>query len=617
MHAAVVAGLASAALSQQAALPEAREGSPTALASGHDLVERHCVECHTGENAEGQFDVEALWAAAPDDERARRARLALQRVRSRTMPPPDADVQPDAAARRGLFEAFAALVPSAPGERIARARRLSRDAYVRTVRDLCGVDFDAREALPEDVRVHGFDDLGDGPGVAAADFEAWFDAATAIAERMCTADPKVSVVDPAADFDAALRAFVRRAFRRVPTTEELASRTALRERVRTTGADEAAARAAVVRSVLASPAFLLRTEAGEVEAPNRLTPHELAVRLSYLLTGTMPDAELAAAADGGALREVAALQDHARRLLAKDGGRTFGARFVAQWLRAVDVLAANADFRRYPEIWNHGLRPAFLEEIVQLGAEIARENGSVLWLVDCDHAWLDARLASHYGLPKPSGDGFVRVSLPDRRRGGVLGSGAMAMVSSFPLRTSPVLRGRYVLDQLLLANVPPPPPGAGSLPPDDVPVDGASLRAQLERHRRDAKCASCHASMDPLGFALESYDVLGRWRDEVHGQPVDRTGELPDGTTLDGPVALKDELLRREDEFVHAFASQLATFAIGRAMVPADEPELLRIADACLAGEHRFLPLLDALLASPLFSLRDPWLPLRESGGPR
>lgn len=593
--------LVPAALAQDPATASTREVAP--------VVQKHCAECHEGEAAEKGFRIDGMTAEA--------AVLALSRIRSRTMPPPDAEMQLDATSRRALVEALCVLVPSEPGERLARPRRLSREAYVRTVRDLCGVDFASRDALPEDVRVHGFDDLGDGPGVAAADFEAWFDAATSIAERMRSLEPQPAIVDPAADFDAALRAFLRRALRRPPADDEVAARVALRERVLAGGGDEGLARTAVVRSVLASPAFLLRTEFGEIDQPNRRTSHEFAVQLSYLLTSSMPDDELAAAADRGELRNAVSLQAHARRLLAKEGGRAFGARFVAQWLRAVDVLAQNADFRRYPEIWNHGLRPAFLEEIVQLCAEIARENGSVLWLVDCDHAWLDARLAAHYGLPKPDGEGFVRVPLPDRRRGGVLGSGAMAMVSSFPLRTSPVLRGRYVLEHLLDANVPPPPPGAGSLPADDAPIEGASLRTQLERHRRDAKCASCHAAMDPLGFALESYDVLGRVRTEVHGQPVDQKGELPDGTSLDGPIALKDELLRREDEFVHAFASRLATFAIGRAMVPADEPELLRIVDACRAGQNRFLSLLDALLASPLFLLRDASLPLRESGGPR
>lgn len=590
-------------------------GSPT---PEQKSVTTHCAECHEGAEAEGGFRIESLWAADADpSDVARSARHAMRRVRSRTMPPPDAEVQPSARTRVELAATFAALVPSAPGDRVATARRLSREAYVRTVRDLCGVELDSREQLPEDARIHGFDDLGDAAGMSPAQFEAYFDLAGAIAAKMQSLTPRPPVVDPDAPFAPALETFLARAFRRPPEPDEVASRQRLHDAQIANGSSEADGRVAVVRSVLASPAFLLRTEAGEADAPNRLSPHELAVRLSYLLTATMPDDELAAAAGRGELRDAAALQRHARRLLAKDGGRTFAQRFVAQWLRAVDVLAANADFRRYPEIWNHGLRPAFLEEIVQLGAEIARDDGSVLWLVDCDHAWLDARLAAHYGLPKPEGDGFVRVSLPDRRRGGVLGSGAMAMVSSYPLRTSPVLRGRWVLDQLLDAETPPPPPGAGSLPPDDGPKHGASLRAQLVAHRRDPKCASCHASIDPLGFALEPFDVLGRWRTELHGEPVDSRGELPDGTAIEGPIALKDELLRRKDELVRAFAARLATFAVGRPMLPADEPEVLRIATACSDADARFLPLLDALLASPLFLLRDPDVPLREAGGAR
>jgi len=549
----------------------------------------------------------AATAADPATQRHERAQTALQRVRSRTMPPPDADEQPDPAARAALVAAFASLAPAEPGARVASARRLTRLQFERSVRDLVGVSWSARDQLPEDPRVHGFDTIGDASGVTPSLFEVYVRAASAIADAVL-ADPQrreraFPAAMPRAD---AIQQLLRRAFRRPPHDDEVADRVALFDDASAaTGSDERAL-AAVLQSVFASPAFLLRTEVGRVDAPARLTDHELAGRLSYLLAASTPDDALLAAADRGELSAPGGLAAPARRLLAADGGRAFADDFGAQWLRFRDVLVANADFRRYPQIWNGALRPAFYEEAASFFAAVARDDLSVLTLLDSDFTYANQTLAKHYGLPPVAGDAFVRVALPDRRRGGVLGMGAMLMVASYPLRTSPVQRGRWILDALLDQTPPPPPPGVGSLPAEDTPKGDQSLRAQLEHHRSARACASCHAHMDPLGFALENYDVLGQWRDELHGQRVDAAAALPDGGRLDGPGALKDALLARGDEFVRAFAARLLAFAIGRPMLPADEAELRRIVAASAAGGHRFAALLDAVLASPLFVLRDP-----------
>jgi hypothetical protein len=184
--------------------------------------------------------------------------------------------------------------------------------------------------------------------------------------------------------------------------------------------------------------------------------------------------------------------------------------------------------------------------------------------------------------------------------------GAILMVSSHSLRTSPVLRGRWILDQLLDASTPPPPPGAGTLPADDKQPDELTLRQRLERHRAQKACAACHAQIDPLGFALENFDVLGQWRTEIHGKPVDANGVLPDGTVVDGPIALKDALLLRKTDFVRALVAKLLVFAIGRPMTPLDEPAIAQVVQACANGDYRFGPLLDALVTSTLFRMRDP-----------
>ncbi len=572
------------------------------------LLESHCVECHAGADAEAAFEIAPLFAVGnvPDEAAVSRLQLAMQRVRSRTMPPPDAGELPTVAERIELVTVLAARIPVAVDARIATIRRLSRTQLEYTIRDLCGVEIQASELLPPDARTYGFDTIGDVASVTPMLFESYLAIAATVTDSMRVQQPPHAVFATATPFREALPPFLERAFRRPATGDELQERLDLHDGARRAGLGEEHARAIAVRSVLASPSFLFRAEFGDGAEPARLSPFELATRLSYLLTSSMPDEALLAAARSSELREPAVLLAHAHRLLAATRGRVLADTFAAQWLRFVDVLTANADFRRYPQIWSQSLRPAFYEEAALLFAEIVREDGSILWLLDCDHTWVDGALAKHYGLADVQGDGFVRVQLPDRRRGGILGTGAMLMVSSYPLRTSPVLRGKWILDQLLDASPPPPPANAGVLPADDDQPDGLTLRARLERHRQDRSCASCHAQIDPLGFALENFDVLGRWRDEVHGKPVDARASLPDGTELDGPIALKDALLQRQAEFARTFANKLLVFAVGRPMTARDEPELVRIAAACEAGDFRFSALLSAMLASPLFTMRDP-----------
>ena len=570
-----------------------------------DLVTVHCGECHTGADAERGFTIEALFTH-PDLDREG-IDLALQRLRSRTMPPPDATPTLTDAARRALLLAFAARVPCETGARITTMRRLTRTQYEHTVRDLVGIAWSGQDRLPDDASAHGFDTIGDVASVTPMQFETYFVAAGEIAAAVLDSPTsRAKVFPPQVPLAELLPALLERAFRRPPLPAEIAERMQLVADLGTADPSDAAGRAALLQSILASPAFLCRAELGQPEAPQRLTAHELAGRLSYLLTASMPDDALLASARSGALLAPATLVAEGIRLLTHDGGRALADDFAAQWLRFRAVLTSNADFRRYPEIWNGHLRPALYEEAAQLFTAVVRENLSVLTLLDADFTFVDATLAKHYGLPPMAGEGFQRVALSDRRRGGVLGLGAMLMVTSYPLRTSPVQRGKWILDVLLDAGTPPPPPNIPTLPNDDVPVDAQSLRARLERHRRDKGCAGCHAQIDPLGFALENYDVLGRWRADLHGQPLDVKGTLPDGTQLDGPIALKDALLARQDDFVRTMASKLLTFAIGRSMLAADEAELDRIVLATATGEYRFAALLAAVITSPLFTHRDP-----------
>ncbi|MGE3172103.1 MAG: DUF1588 domain-containing protein [Planctomycetota bacterium] len=589
-----------------------RAAAQAPAASLPPVVATHCAECHRGPDAERDFDVTALFTAGAADaaDFDRRLELAVRRVRARTMPPPDEVEPPADGDRHALLAALTGQAPPRPGTRVSTIRRLTRRQYERSVEVLFGVPWHAHDLLPDDASAHGFDGVGDVQNVAPLLFEKYLDAAASVAAAVL-ADPAARrrALGDGASPTALARALpdlLRRAWRRPVGAAEIDELLADHAALRASGVAEDDANDALLRTVLVAPSFLFRAEVGQQDAPWQLTAHELAVRLSFLLTSAPPDDRLRAAADDGSLLRREVLVAEALRLARADDGRGLAEDFAVQWLDLSAVLTATADFRRFREIWNHALRPAMRDEVVHAFAYLVRADRSVLELLDADYAFVDATLAQHYGLPSVEGGGFRRVPLPDRRRGGVLGAGAMLMATSYPLRTSPVKRGQWILQRLLDAPPPPPPPDAGTLPADDRNDAGLTLRQQLERHRRAPRCASCHAEMDVLGFALEHYDPLGRWRDEVHGQPVDAAAELPDGVRIDGPAALKDALLRRGDDFVRAVAKNLLVFGTGRDMLLRDEPELAAIVARTRAGGDRFLVLLEAVVTSPLFTMRDP-----------
>jgi mono/diheme cytochrome c family protein len=579
-------------------------GGVSAQGTLPELVRKYCADCHTGSEPDGAFDVEPLFAGEPSVASGRLGTV-LQRLRSRVMPPVD-EPTPSDAERDALLAAFEArLLPEAEAQQVT-LRRLSRTEYARTVRAVAGVELPVHELLPEDPRTYGFDNGGDGLGMSPVLFEQYLDLADRIADAVL-ADPNATarVFVDGTPLATTLPPFLARAFRRPAEPAEILERQVLWHQIwGSVGAPDP--RAAVLRSVFASPAFLYRVERGEPAAPAQLTQHELAVRLAYFATAAPPDDVLRARADRGELGTADAITAELQRLVDADAGRSLAADFAVQWLRFRDVLTANADIRRYPQIWQGDLRPALLEEAIAFVQGLIRDDGRVLELVDADHTWLNETLSKHYGFGEVQGATFVKVRVPDRRRGGVLGLGAVLMVTSQPLRTSPVQRGRWILDQLLGTPPPPPPPNVGTLPADDTPADGRSLRAQLEQHRRDRRCASCHAQMDPLGFALENFDVVGRWRTELHGQPIDAVGELPDGTRCDGPIGLKDALLARAEDVRRSLLRALLTYALGRPMGPADEAEIRRLAAVVRAGDDRFPVVLAAVVTSPLFTRRWP-----------
>ncbi|MEZ6197597.1 MAG: DUF1592 domain-containing protein [Planctomycetota bacterium] len=583
------------------------------------FLDRHCADCHdSGRRVRGGVDFAGLTdleAAQGDPELLARAAELVGRGE---MPPASRKDRPEAAAVEAFVRdleriAAARSGPASPGR--PTLRRLSPDEYARTIRDLLGVTFDAAERFPAEAATGGFDNLGDTLFASPTLVEKYFDATVEILDAL-DADEGLARKAYLPDLDDAafVASFLRRAFRRPPTSGEIASRVALCA-VRPEDPSPRAGRRAALQSALLSPHFLYRVERdapAESEADSRpLDDHELAVRLSYFLTSTMPDSRLRDLADAGRLRDEAVLAAEVDRLLAAPRSRAFAENFAGQWIGFREIRRRAVDFRRYSG-FDQTLKDLLFEEGVRFFQRLATEDLPLETILDADFAMLNERLAKHYGIAGVEGWPLRPVALTDRRRGGVLGMGAVLTLTSYPLRTSPVLRGRWILETLLDAPPPPPPPNAGTLPEDDVQKDGLTLRQRLEKHRADPACASCHARIDPLGFALEGFDGVGRAREEDQGRPVDDRATLPDGREIRGPAALKAALLERAGDFRRAAAKAMMTYALGRELGLADEAAvrdvLARTADA--GGGYRAL--VRAVVTSETFRRRETTRPRAE-----
>ncbi len=362
-----------------------------------------------------------------------------------------------------------------------------------------------------------------------------------------------------------------------------------------------------LRAVLVSPSFLFLLEGDrtDVEGPYRVSEHELASRLSYFLWSSMPDRELSALADSRRLHEPEVLQLQVRRMLADPKSRAMAEDFAGQWLR-VGSLAdlAEPDKRLFPE-YTPELREAMVEEAVSFVHGILREDRPVVELLNGYYTYLNEPLAKHYGIAGVTGSEFRRVDLNDPRRGGVLGMAAVLTLTSYPRRTSPVLRGKWVLEELLGTPPPPPPAMIKSLPTDDRIRNGLTFRQRLEMHRKKAECATCHSRLDPLGFGLENFDVLGRWRDEIQKKPVDASGNLTTGESFVGPVALKTILVEtKRDLFVRNLVERMLGYALRRGVEYYDAPAVKRILAELEANDYRGASLIAAVVESVPFQYR-------------
>jgi hypothetical protein len=402
-----------------------------------------------------------------------------------------------------------------------------------------------------------------------------------------------------------IAAFARRAFRRPVETAEIDRLMSLFDRQQQHGQPFDASLRYALKAVLISPNFLFLVEPDPAEGGvYRLGDYQIASRLSYFLWSSMPDEELFSLAAKGQLHDNDVLRRQVRRMLKDPRSIALAQNLAIQWLGITALGGANRpDSTRFPD-FNESLIEAERQEVILFFNSIIHEDHSLVDLLDANYTFVNEKLAAIYGIPGIQGDEMRRVQLSDRNRGGVLGMAAMLTATSYPLRTSPVLRGKWVLEQLLGERVPPPPPTAGQLPPDDHQADGLSFRHRLELHRANPECASCHARMDPLGFGLENFDAIGRWRTRQADAPIDATGVLPNGKKFDGPRGLKDVLLGRKAQFLHNFSRKLLGYALGRGLNRFDECVIDNGVKALEADGDKPAALIERIVLSAPFQYR-------------
>jgi len=404
-----------------------------------------------------------------------------------------------------------------------------------------------------------------------------------------------------------LSALLRRAYRRPVAGDDLAGPLEFYRRGRARGDFEAGIENALT-AVLVSPQFLFRTELDPPESdegPYGVSDFDLASRLSYFLWSSIPDDELLDAAERGDLRRADGLEAQAIRMLADPRSSNLATNFAGQWLHLRKLESFSPDARLFPD-FDDNLRQALREETERFINSVLREDRSVLDLVRTDYTFLNERLARHYRIPGVYGTRFRRVRLDESsHRGGLLRHGSVLTVTSYPTRTSPVLRGTWVLANIFGAPPPPPPPNVPALD-NSVPAS-LPIRERLSAHRDNPACASCHRTIDPVGFALENFDALGRWRDAIEGVPIDASGGLP-GTSASssGVDDIEASLLARPELFVGTLTEKLLTFALGRGIEHFDAPAIRSVLREAEPGGYRFSDLVIGIVKSVPFQMRTP-----------
>jgi mono/diheme cytochrome c family protein len=429
-------------------------------------------------------------------------------------------------------------------------------------------------------------------------------------ERIFVCKP-AGAADEAACATKILSNLARRAYRRPVTSDDVEAPMTFYKQARERGGNfDAGIRSGVAR-IIASPSFLYRIERDPATlragASHSVSDVELASRLSFFLWSSIPDEKLLNAAAVNTLRAPGVLEAQVRRMVADDRSDALVSNFAGQWLQLRNLESkVSPDLLMFPD-FDDNTRRAFRRETEMLFGYILRENHSVLELMNANYTFLNERLAKHYGIPGVYGERFRQVKLTDPNRFGLLGQGSILSLTAVATRTSPVYRGKYILATFLDTPPIPPPPNVPTLEESNKvgKVEAKTLREQVEMHRSQATCAGCHRVIDPPGFALERFNSVGQWREtDEKGRSIDSAGVLADGTKVDGPVAMRDAILKRPEAFATVITTRLMTYALGRGLEPSDMPIVRKIVKKAALDNYRFATIIAGIVESPLFQMR-------------
>ncbi len=599
------------------------------------LIARRCADCHGGDDLQAGVDLTKF-----TDENAvlydkKLWRRVLAQLEAKTMPPPENDL-PDAeramlvAWTKGALAKPIPLLHLDPGKSVIR--RLTRTEYNNTLRDLLGIEGDS-VGMGDEAAAQGFDNLAAALKVQAALMEKYFagadkalelaftpikDDAAREAKRKAAYD-KLFFIQPGGEVTKRQAArqimhrFLARAFRRPIEGAEVERYFKLYEAAGGSQQPLEVTVRAMLKGALVSPNFLLRIEENRLDKnisdlasrdPYKISDYELATRLSYFLWSSMPDERLFEFAAGKKLSDPEILSAEVDRMLADPKARALADNFAAQWLQLRKLPAARPSTEFFPTL-TPALRQAMAEETLLLFDSLRTENRSLVTLLDANYTFLNAPLAEHYGIAGVSGNEFRRVELKSGDvRGGVLSMASILTINAHTFRTSPTMRGKWILEVVLGAPPPPPPANASQLKENEPGKEPKDFREVLAQHAKDATCAACHKKIDPLGFGLENFDAIGRYR-EMHGNDrVDASGVLPGGQKFSGPKELKKIILVRQDEYLRNLTEQMFIYALGREIEYHDQPQLEAIYNAMAKDDFRLRALVRGIAMSYAFGNR-------------
>ena len=582
------------------------------------LLRSHCLDCHGATDASGDLNLESLAGQQPFVVNRRHWLNVKQQLRVRSMPPSDAEAPPENERRLLIawlthaIDQFDYSTVRQPG--YEPARRLTHEEYNNTLCELFGVDLRPADRFPADLKAtSGFNNSANSLFIQPILLERYVNAAEQVV--LDTLSPEAPIANRRAAEQivignqspkAAVLRFAERAWRRPLETMEEAQLTSFFDKAIRGGRTGRQALLETIQVILISPRFLIRTEhfpdtsGGAFE----VSDYELASRLSYFLWASMPDPELFEKAADGSLREPRVMGQQVDRMLHDKKSHTLGSLFAAQWLGFGNLHHIKPDQIDNPWATDSLLR-AMKEESALLFNSIVKDDAPIETLITADYTFVNEELARHYGMRGIREQPMQRVSLKEQGRGGILGHGSILAITSFPGRTSPVVRGNWILSELLGTPPPPPPPNVSQFDEELEERVSLSAREKLELHRRNPNCNACHREIDPLGFALEEFDWFGRQYTGRRRRNTDVRGELPSGTVVHGLAGLREALVaERRDDLVEQITRRMLSYALGRQLEYYDEATVRDIIDKVESSDRRLQSLIHAIVRSDAFRMK-------------